>query len=201
MVAQPLVHLLGKDCKFEWTTACQNAFKALRALLISAPLLAFPKEDLPYIIDTDASDYGIDGVLSQDINGTEYVIAYNSKSLNPAQQTYCTTKSELLAVVSTLDHFKGYVWVPHFRVRTDHAVLLWLTNLKNIQGMLAHWLAKLQQFNFAIKHRPGTHHANADGLSRCPQCDRGSCIPTSTTHTHDPEQPYAYSGGGSSMNR
>ena len=134
-VAQPLVHLLGKDCKFEWTTACQDAFKALRALLITAPVLAFPKEDLPYIIDT-ASDYGIGGVLSQDIDGTEYVIAYYSKSLNPAQQKYCTTKRELLAVVYTLGHFKGYVWGPHFRIRTDHAALLWLTNLKNNVGTL-----------------------------------------------------------------
>ena len=46
-VAQALVHLLGKDCKFEWTTACQVAFEALRALLIKAPVLAFPKEVLP----------------------------------------------------------------------------------------------------------------------------------------------------------
>ena len=30
-VAQPLVRLLGKDCKFKWTDACQDAFKALRA--------------------------------------------------------------------------------------------------------------------------------------------------------------------------
>ena len=46
-VAQPLVRLLGKDCKFKWTDACQDAFKALRALLIKAPVLAFPKEDPP----------------------------------------------------------------------------------------------------------------------------------------------------------
>ena len=150
-VAQALVHLLGKDCKFKWTTACQDAFEALRALLIKAPMLAFPKEDLPYIVDTDASDYGIGGVLSQNIEGTEHVIAYYSKSLNPAQQKYCTTRRELLAVVSTLDHFKGYVWGPHFSVRTDHAALVWLTNLRNIEGMLARWLAKLQQFNFSIE--------------------------------------------------
>ena len=162
-------------------------------------MLAFPKEDLPYIVDTNASDYGIGGVLSQNIEGTEFVIAYNSKSLNPAQQKYCTTRRELLAVVSTLDHFKGYVWGPHFSVRTDHAALVWLTNLKNIQGMLARWLAKLQQFNFSIEHRPGTQHGNADGLSRCPQCERGSCASTSRTHKHYPEQPYAYSCGGSSM--
>ena len=199
-VAQLLVHLLGKDCKFQWTVACQDAFKALRALLIKVPVLAFPKEDLPYIVDTDASDYGIGGVLSQNIEGTEHVIAYYSKSLNPAQQKYCTTRRELLAVVATLDHFKGYVWGPHFTVRTDHAALVWLTNLKNIQGMLARWLAKLQQFHFSIEHRPGAQHGNADGLSRCPQCERGSCArPTANTHNHDPDQPYANSCGGSSM--
>ena len=49
-VAQPLVRLLGKDCKFKWT----DAFKTLRALLIKAPVLAFPKEDLPYIVDTES---------------------------------------------------------------------------------------------------------------------------------------------------
>ena len=43
-VAQPLVRLLGKDCKFKWTDASQDAFKALRALLIKAPVLAFPKK-------------------------------------------------------------------------------------------------------------------------------------------------------------
>ena len=198
-VAQPLVRLLGKDCKFHWTDACQNAIKAVHTLLIKAPVFAFPKEDLPYIVDTDASDYGIGGVLSQNIEGTENVIAYYSKSLNPAQQKYCTTRRELLAVVATLDHFKGYVWGPKFLIRTDHAALVWLTNLKNIQGMLARWLAKLQQFNFDIIHRPGAQHGNADGLSRCPQCKRGSCAPnTNTLHT-DPDQPYAYSCGGSSL--
>ena len=198
-VAQPLVRLLGKDCKFHWTDACQDAFMALRALLIKAPVLAFPKEDLPYIVDTDASDYGIGGVLSQCIEGTEHVIAYYSKSLNPAQQKYCTTRRELLAVVATLDHFKGYVWGPKFLVRTDHAALVWLKNLKNIQGMLARWLAKLQQFHFDIIHRPGAQHGNADGLSRCPQCDRGTCAPIKISVTSDPEQPYASSCVGSSL--
>ena len=198
-VAQPLVRLLGKDCKFKWTDACQDAFRALRALLIKAPVLAFPKEDLPYIVDTDASDYGIGGVLSQCIEGTEHVIAYYSKSLNPAQQKYCTTRRKLLAVVATLDHFKGYVWGPKFVVRTDHAALVWLKNLKNIQGMLARWLAKLQQFHFEIIHRPGAQHGNADGLSRCPQCDRGACAPNINSDPSDPEQPYASNCIGSSL--
>ena len=40
-VAQALVHLLGKDCKFHWTVACQDAFEALRAL----PTVLVTKKD------------------------------------------------------------------------------------------------------------------------------------------------------------
>ena len=65
--------------------------------------------------------------------------------------------------------------------------------------MLARWLAKLQQFHFDIVHRPGAQHGNADGLSRCPKCERGSCAPTTNTHQTDPEQPYANSCEGSSL--
>ena len=137
--------------------------------------------------------------MSQCIERTEHVIAYYSKSLNPAQQKYCTTRRELLAVVASLDHFKAYVWGPKFLVRTDHAALVWLKNLKNIQGMLARWPAKQQQFHFDIVHRPGAQHGNADGLSRCPQCERGTCAPTTDNSHSDPEQPYATSCIGSSI--
>ena len=65
--------------------------------------------------------------------------------------------------------------------------------------MLARWLAKLQQFHFDIIHRPGAQHGNADGLSRCPQCERGSCAPITNTSHSDPEQPYANSCEGSSL--
>ena len=93
-VAQALVHLLEKTVNSMRQSLAKTHLRPA-ALLIKAPVLAFPKEDLPYIVDTDASDYGIGG-LSQNIEGTEHVIAYYSKSLNPAQQKYCKTRRELL---------------------------------------------------------------------------------------------------------
>ena len=65
--------------------------------------------------------------------------------------------------------------------------------------MLARWLAKLQQFHFDIVHRPGAQHWNADGLSRHPQCERGTCAPATNNSHSDPEQPYATSCIGSSL--
>ena len=65
--------------------------------------------------------------------------------------------------------------------------------------MLARWLAKLQQFHFEIIHRPGVQHGNADSLSRCPQFERGACAPNTNSNSTDPEQPYASSCIGSSL--
>jgi hypothetical protein len=52
---QSLTHLTGKNIPFEWTTACETSFQTLKTQLISAPLLANPMDDAPYVLDTDAS--------------------------------------------------------------------------------------------------------------------------------------------------
>ena len=64
-IATPLVYLTGKDVPFVWDTSCSAAFQELRASLIDAPILAFPTETGQYILDTDASNFGLGGVLSQ----------------------------------------------------------------------------------------------------------------------------------------
>ena len=64
-IATPLVTLIGKDIPFMWDSGCSTAFSILRASLIHAPILAFPTETGQYILDTDASNFGLGGVLSQ----------------------------------------------------------------------------------------------------------------------------------------
>ncbi|KAL5509242.1 hypothetical protein EMCRGX_G004580 [Ephydatia muelleri] len=52
-----------------------------------------------FILDTDASNYGIGAVLSQISNdGSECVIAYASRSLGRKEQRYCVTRRKLLAI-------------------------------------------------------------------------------------------------------
>jgi hypothetical protein len=56
----------------------QQAFDRLKALLLSAPVLALPNKTDYYILDTDASDKAIGAELIQVQNGEERVIAYGS---------------------------------------------------------------------------------------------------------------------------
>ena len=102
-IAAPMVALTGNDVPFVWDPVCSTAFYALRDSLIHAPILAFPTETGQYILDTDASNFGLGGVLSQIQDDVERVVAYwgpyCSRALRPSQRRYYTTKQEMLAAV------------------------------------------------------------------------------------------------------
>ena len=150
------------------TEECDNAFNRLKQLLISAPILSYPDFSKEFILDTDASNDGVGAVLSQRHNGMEHVVAYASKSLTKAERNYSVTCRELLAIVTFTNHFRQYLLGRKFILCTNHHSLTWLTNFKNSEGQLAHWLEKLAEYTFEIEHRPGRRHNNADSLSRRP---------------------------------
>ena len=175
--AKPLTRLTRKNVKFVWTNECESAFLELKHALVCAPVLSFPKEQGIYIIDTDASLWGIGSVLSQEQEGVEKVIAFASKTLNSAQQNYCTTKRKLLAVVTFMRYFNHYLLGRKFIIRTDHAPLVWLRNFKEPEGMIARWISIIETFDYELRYRPGRQHQNADALSRKPKrkCPNHSC--------------------------
>ena len=177
-IAKPLTNLTKKSVRFKWDKDCQRAFQIIKEKLVSAPVLSYPMGDEgDFVLDTDASDFAMGAVLSQMQQGEERVIAYASKTLSREQQNYCTTKKELLAAVHFVEHFRQYLYGRHFVIRTDHSSLKWLRNFKNIDGMLARWLASLDRYDYTIVHRKGDHHRNVDGLSRIPtrKCPRPEC--------------------------
>ena len=175
-IARPLHRLTEKNHKFSWTKECQESFEKLRLLLTSSPTLAFPNFSHPFILDTDASDFGLGGVLSQNIHGEERPIAYASRALSKPERNYCTTRKELLAMVSMIKHFRPYLLGRQFVLRTDHNCLIWLQKFREPEGQLARWMEILQEYTFEVVHRRGKLHDNADALSRhpCVQCGRKS---------------------------
>ena len=65
-LAEPLVALTGKDVPFVWRPACIVSFTELRDAMIRAPILAFPTESGDHVLDTDASNFWLGGVLESD---------------------------------------------------------------------------------------------------------------------------------------
>jgi hypothetical protein len=74
-IAKPLTKLTEQKQVFQWTPEVETAFQTLTGALCSAPILAYPQPGERFIVDTDASNFGI-GVLSQMQDGQERVIAY-----------------------------------------------------------------------------------------------------------------------------
>lgn len=167
-ISAPLTALLQKNRKFAWTEAAQRAFVELKEALTSPPILAMPAEEGLFTLDTDASDRAISGVLSQCQNGVERVIAYGSKTLSRTQRNYCVTRRELLAIVHFMKYYRHYLLGKRFRVRTDHAALVWLRRTPEPVGQKARWLESMEEFDYFVVHRPGKSHNNADALSRIP---------------------------------
>ena len=72
-------------------------FEKLKALAISAQVLAHPSPDGLFVLDTDSSGSQIGAELSQVQNGVIRPICYASHVLMKQHRNYCTTRKELLA--------------------------------------------------------------------------------------------------------
>ena len=173
-IAGPLHKLTEKQAKrnFTWVNEHDEAFNELKRRLCSAPVLALPNFEngaLPFVLDTDASDVAVGGVLSQrDKEGREHVIAYASTRLNKKMRQKSAAELELFAIFTMVRHVKHYLIAKQFIVRTDHQALTRLRTMKEIDRSVARWYEELQQYDFAVQCQTETTHGNADALSRRP---------------------------------
>lgn len=156
-----------KSQPISWTDAAELSFVTIKKLLISAPILTQPDFSEPFIVQSDASNTGLGGCLTQEIDGEERVIAYASRSLSRTERNYSVVERECLAVLFCIEKFRMYIeGAPKFKVITDCYSLLWLNNLKNPTGKLARWAMRLRQHNFDLVHRKGVDNVIPDALSR-----------------------------------
>ncbi|KAM2064664.1 hypothetical protein ACFX16_028035 [Malus domestica] len=165
-IAQPLCRLLQKEVPFEFNEACEKAFKHLKELLTTAPIITPSDWSIPFELMCDASDYALGAVLGQRKNKQPHVIYYASRTLNDAQLNYSTTEKELLAVVFALDKFRSYLIGTKVIVFTDHAALKYLFTKKEAKPRLIRWMLLLQEFDIEIKDKKGSDNVVADHLSR-----------------------------------
>jgi hypothetical protein len=72
-ITKPPTKLTEQKQSFRWTSEVEAAFQTLKRALCSAPILAYPQPGQRFIVNTDASNVGIGGALSQVKDGQERV--------------------------------------------------------------------------------------------------------------------------------
>ena len=69
--------MLRKDVPVKQTPEALVLFKCLKKALTKAPVLALPRDDCPYTLDRDASNFGCGAVLSQFQDGKLHIISFH----------------------------------------------------------------------------------------------------------------------------
>ena len=165
-IARPLTQLTRKNMHFNWSDEEQQAFEILKQRLIEAPILAFPDPSKPYSLYTDASDYAVGGILTQDFPEGERVISYVSHQLAANRQVYPTIEKECFAIIYCITKLKQYILGADITVFTDHKPLksLFTAEMKNTR--VQRWAILLDEYKIKIEYRKGIHNGRADMLSR-----------------------------------
>ena len=168
LIMEPITNLLRKESRFNWNDECQKAFDEMKKRLTEAPVLGHYSKGQPLILYTDASNYGVAAILSQEVDGKEKVLQYASALLDKHQLNYTVSEKEMLAIVWSVDKFRHYLLGHKFKIVTDHHSLCYLLKLKSPSGRLSRWALKLAEYQFDIVYKSGKLHNNVDTLSRAP---------------------------------
>jgi len=95
----------------------------------------------------------------------ERPIAYASRQIKKAKQSYRASEAELLALVSAIKYFRCFLYGKQFLVRTDHAALSYLRTFADANSRLMRRSLRLSEFDFIVEYRPGIKIKHVDALS------------------------------------
>ena len=90
--------------KKEWIQNKEHdkAFKELKEKITSQLVLSFPKREEKFWVETNTSRHAIRGVLSQEQERKQKLIAFLSRTMQPAERNYKIYNKELLVIVKAL---------------------------------------------------------------------------------------------------
>jgi len=159
-IVVPLTRLTRKDAPWNFSEDCRRSFNALKHAFTTVPILTHFIPDTPIIVETDASDYAVAGILS---------ITCADGEICPAPElNYDTHNKELLAIFKAFRNWHHYLEgsASPIDVVTDHKNLEYFSTSKVLSRRQAQWSEFLSQFNLVIRFCPGKLGAKPDTLTR-----------------------------------
>ena len=119
----PIYNLQKKSKKFKWTQEAEKAFKEIKELLISPPVLRAPTPEGFFQLESDTSHEGVGGTLFQKQGDKWVVIGYHSKRLPTSAKNFGVTELELTGLLVNIHGFMQLLCNCYFEVLVDHRLL------------------------------------------------------------------------------
>lgn len=192
-LAKPLTALLrGEEGRMSKTQSAKkqifldptaiDSFNKLKNSLISKDLmLAYPNFSKPFELTTDASNFAIGAVLSQEGKPITFI----SRTLSSTEENYAANEKEMLAIIWALSSLRNYLYgSAHVKIYTDHQPLTYALSNKNNNSKMKRWKAILEEHNYELQYKPGKSNIVADALSRPPQASQINSL-TPTEHSDE----------------
>ncbi|GBG67983.1 hypothetical protein CBR_g1102 [Chara braunii] len=147
------------------TLRCEVAFRQLKHALTHHEVLKLPDPDKPFVVTTNASQYGIGAVLAQQEGKKLRPVEYMSKKMPSQKLAKSTYEKELCAIYMALTHWRHYLLGRFFYVRTDHQTLKWMRTQPVLSDALKRWIEVIEQYDFEPQYIKGEYNKVADALS------------------------------------
>ena len=163
---------MRKNTPWKCSAEMQEAFVTLTDKFASTIHLVHPDENLPYIVNTDASakaiGTGAPHPPTRPRRKYEYSVNCFQSILTPTQQRFTTCEQELLGIIFALVKFRIYVYGRKIILYTDNKPLAFLNRCAITSNRVARWMVNLQQYDIELRHVNGAHKHLADVISRNP---------------------------------
>ncbi|GAB7336849.1 hypothetical protein MBLNU13_g00019t1 [Cladosporium sp. NU13] len=170
IITSPLTKLLKGGQEWCWPADSAAAFEELKSRFASAEVMRHYDPTLRTKLETDASAFGISGILSQlHADGKWRPVAFASRKLTDAERNWEVYDQELLAIVHSFKTWRHYLSGAYeaTQVYTDHNNLKGIQTVQRLNQRQARWAVFLGSFDFEMHHRVGKTNP-ADGPSRRP---------------------------------
>lgn len=159
------IHRLVSCKSFPLSEICVNDFEKLK-LDIAKSAVTSIKDNIPFVVETDASEHSIAATLSQ----AGRPVAFFSRTLSKCEQNHSSVEKEAYSIVEAIKKWRHFLIGRHFQLITDQKSVSFMFDTKHSSKIknekILRWRLELSCYSYDIIYRPGRENIVADTFSR-----------------------------------